>query len=530
MTRAPPDAHRSLTANDLTAIPAAMSSQLRASNRGPNSRAHQALDLVKQHPGWTAAASVVTLAAGLVALHRFRLARPAWRHRAQALLQLPSISPTSVTSSVVPGGVWIITGASSGIGRSTALALRKAGWRVLLAVRSIERGVAAKEWIESNCGVVRAVKERGLPFDPATQDPHANILILRLEVGDGASTRRFVHQLKQLQRSGVRFAGCINNAGMMSAGLVREVDSLTGWETTIQTNHFGLADLTEQVLPLLQASAQQAAAQIPISIAASSTSSLAPRARIVNVGSRMESMAHFDLEDPHFERRPWSATSSYAWSKRLMMLWAFERTRRLAKEPGNLVDMVSMTPGMVVTNIQRGTSLKQRFGAAVFNNFLARPASVAAESVLFSCIAPIRQDGVMEYLGECGRVTPSPASQDEAAQGQVAIWTAAELERVRQISVKDFRTREQRLTQARTQQSQMPTIDDPFNTIRVFRIPVETPSCAPGRAASRLSLLPWSVFSLRHRSIGPGDSVSQGGRRWMHTNRRGACARGVQAM
>jgi NAD(P)-dependent dehydrogenase (short-subunit alcohol dehydrogenase family) len=118
----------------------------------------------------------------------------------------------------------LITGASTGIGRATALHFLKKGWYVAATMRKPETA----DW--------------------APQDPR--LLVLRLDVTDAASIAEAVASVKE------RFGGIdalVNNAGYGLVGPF-EASSSEQVRRQFETNVFGLMDVTRAALPALRES------------------------------------------------------------------------------------------------------------------------------------------------------------------------------------------------------------------------------------------------------------------------------------
>jgi NADP-dependent 3-hydroxy acid dehydrogenase YdfG len=129
-------------------------------------------------------------------------------------------------NSDLTGRVAAITGASSGIGEATALALARAGAAVALAARRSDRIDALAERIESEGG---------------------RALALATDVTDETQANRFIEQTKsQLGRVDI----LVNNAGVMLLGPVVGAD--TGeWRRMIEVNLLGLLYCTHAALPIM---------------------------------------------------------------------------------------------------------------------------------------------------------------------------------------------------------------------------------------------------------------------------------------
>jgi NADP-dependent 3-hydroxy acid dehydrogenase YdfG len=124
------------------------------------------------------------------------------------------------------GRVAAITGASSGIGEATALALAEAGASVALAARRGDRLAATAERIEGPSLAVEA------------------------DITDEQQAREFI------QRANDELGGLhilVNNAGVMLLGPVAGAD-VEDWRRMISVNLLGLLYCTHAALPLIEQS------------------------------------------------------------------------------------------------------------------------------------------------------------------------------------------------------------------------------------------------------------------------------------
>jgi NADP-dependent 3-hydroxy acid dehydrogenase YdfG len=129
-------------------------------------------------------------------------------------------------SGALEGKVAAVTGATSGIGEATAVALAGAGARVALAGRREDRLTALAERIEGDGGRALAV-----PTD----------------VGDEAQASAFVRRAHD-ELGGLNIL--INNAGVMLLGPVTGGNT-DEWRRMINANCFGVLYCTHAALPLL---------------------------------------------------------------------------------------------------------------------------------------------------------------------------------------------------------------------------------------------------------------------------------------
>jgi 3-hydroxy acid dehydrogenase / malonic semialdehyde reductase len=119
-------------------------------------------------------------------------------------------------------GVAVITGASSGIGAATAIALGRHGYRIVAGARRVER-------------LERVAGEDGLA--------------LHLDVTDEDSVRAFVAEVrKKLGRIDVRVNNAGGALGLNPIAEARDEEWIGMW----QTNVLGLMWMTRECLPLLR--------------------------------------------------------------------------------------------------------------------------------------------------------------------------------------------------------------------------------------------------------------------------------------
>lgn len=124
--------------------------------------------------------------------------------------------------------VAIVTGASSGIGEATALALAAEGAKVVIAARRTDR-------LET---LTKRIKESG-----------GEVLSITADVADEAQVREMVSKTKA---EWGRVDILINNAGVMLLGPIFDADT-EDWRRMVNVNVLGLMYATHAVLPLMKA-------------------------------------------------------------------------------------------------------------------------------------------------------------------------------------------------------------------------------------------------------------------------------------
>jgi NAD(P)-dependent dehydrogenase (short-subunit alcohol dehydrogenase family) len=264
------------------------------------------------------------------------------------------------------GRVALVTGASAGIGRVTALELARHGFRLFLACRSRER---TQPVIES----IRATV------------PAAEIEWLPLELADFVSVNACAEAF--LERS-LPLHLLVNNAGL--AGSRGRTPS--GFESGFGINHMGHFLLTLRLLDRIRASAP---------------------ARIVTVASR----AHKRVQGIDWEavRKP-TATAlgvrEYGVSKLANVLFSAELGRRLQ---GSGVTSYSLHPGVVDSEIWRTLSWPLR----MLNRLRLVSPEEGAKTTIHCAVSEeaATQSGL--YYSECKPIAPSPVAQDMALAAEL---------------------------------------------------------------------------------------------------------------
>lgn len=126
------------------------------------------------------------------------------------------------------GKVAVVTGASSGIGEATALALASAGAQVALAARRTDRLEALVERISESGGQAISI------VADVADDAQAHDMILKTKDAFG------------------RVDILVNNAGVMLLGQIDGADT-EDWRRMVNTNVLGLMYATHAALPIMKA-------------------------------------------------------------------------------------------------------------------------------------------------------------------------------------------------------------------------------------------------------------------------------------
>lgn len=205
---------------------------------------------------------------------------------------LPRFAPFEAD---LTGKVAIVTGANSGIGKETALALGAMGATVVMACRSMQRGEAAAEELRHRHAAQEGEGRGGIDLE-----------VLPLDLADLDSVRTFAESMAQRHD---RLDILVNNAGLVVG---ERQETAQGFEATIGTNHLGPFLLTNLLLPLLEQTGR--GGDEP--------------ARVVSVSSYTHRSGDLDLSDLMWERRPYVPLKVYAASKLANVVFTLELARR----------------------------------------------------------------------------------------------------------------------------------------------------------------------------------------------------------
>ena len=221
--------------------------------------------------------------------------------------------------------ICLITGATEGVGRATAVALAKEGFQVVLAARNAAKAeVVARE--------IAALAGGG----------GADYII-----ADLASLRQTRALAESFRRRYPRLDVLINNAGVF---LPERTETEDGFETTYQINYLSHFLLTQLLLDELKKSEQ---------------------GRIINLSSSVYAAGRFDPQNLQSEKR-FSVLGTYSASKLFMLMFTRELARRLA---GMRITANAVHPGIVRTRMM----LHAPGAAFRIMSYLSLPFSISPE-------------------------------------------------------------------------------------------------------------------------------------------------------
>jgi NAD(P)-dependent dehydrogenase (short-subunit alcohol dehydrogenase family) len=269
----------------------------------------------------------------------------------------------------------LVTGANSGLGKALALAFAREGIRVGMLVRNEERGRAARNEIAAATG---------------NQDIHLFVADLGCQQEVCRAAGEILDRFEHLDI-------LINNAG---TAYPSRRTSPEGIERSLAVNHLGPFLLTGLLLERIKASAP---------------------ARIVNVGTRMDTAMDFD--DLDWTRRRYRMMQAYGQSKLGNLHFTFELARRLA---GTGVTVNCVFPGVFRSHLGRTDGAQGVFWKAVdlLLGWALQTPEQAAERVLYAARSPDLAGVTGQYFGNRKPIKPPAQTLDRDANRR--LWDISE--------------------------------------------------------------------------------------------------------
>lgn len=283
------------------------------------------------------------------------------------------------------GRVFVITGATNGIGFESADALAEHGATVILASRSLERTKECAEKLKA-------------------KHSNKNIFPIKLDL----SSLKSVHECAdKLRCEFPNIDVLINNAGVMVPPYTITED---GFELQFGTNHLGHFAFTGLILPNLMATAGS---------------------RVVTLSSTAHLRGRINFDDLQ-SKKLYIANLAYAQSKIANLLFAYELQRRLDKANSRTIS-VAAHPGWSRTGLQVHAVTKAWVRAlfAMFEPLFCQDARAGAQPMLMAATDKLVSGG--EYFGPDGfggakgnatRVDSNKLSHNEDLQRK--LWKVSE--------------------------------------------------------------------------------------------------------
>ncbi len=282
------------------------------------------------------------------------------------------------------GRIAVVTGANTGLGYETALALAEKEATVVMACRNVTKAEAAKQKI-------------------LKQVPNATIDILEIDLSKLASVRVAAKNYKAKYN---QLDLLINNAGVMMPPYQKTED---GFELQMGANYFGHFLLTGLLLDTIEKT---------------------PKSRIVTLSSLAHRNGEIHFDDMHFENK-YDKVKAYAQSKLACLMFTYELERRLRKGNYQTISVASH-PGISDTELSRHFSKILLFILKpIIAPFMIQSAKAGAEPTVYAALGDDIEGGDYtgpsgrgEYKGKATKVEGRPSAKDEATAKR--LWEVSE--------------------------------------------------------------------------------------------------------
>ena len=282
--------------------------------------------------------------------------------------------------------VAIVTGANTGLGYETTLALAKKNMAVVMACRNSSKAEAARQKI-------------------LKQVPDAQLSVMSLDLSLMASVRKFANDFLNTHDE---LHLLVNNAGIMIPPFSLTAD---GFESQMATNYFGHFLLTSLLFPLISKPKQEPA-------------------RIVSLSSIAHKNGKINFDDLQSKKK-YSAVKAYSQSKLACLMFAYELDRRV-KQKNLLVLSVAAHPGVSNTELSRYLpAFVQKYIAPLFIPiFTHSPEKAARPSIYASMAQEVKSGdyygptGFREMKGETGYAEATKPAQNKEQAAR--LWKVSE--------------------------------------------------------------------------------------------------------
>jgi retinol dehydrogenase-14 len=274
------------------------------------------------------------------------------------------------------GKICLVTGASSGIGKATALGLAKLGATVVIVCRDSARGEAALSEIKQNSG-------------------NNSIDLLIADLSSQEAIRSLANEYKSRYQ---RLHVLINNAGVYYTKRHVTVDGL---EAMFAVNYLARFQLTNLLLDIIKQSAP---------------------ARIINVAGAYHAKGQINFDDLQGEK-DFDGQRANHQSKLADVLFTYELARRLE---GTGVTVNCLHPGMVATDLIDKDKDFPMFFKYLYklSKPLMRSPAKGAETSIYLASSPEVEGVTRQYFINKKIAQSSPASQD--VQLAKRLWEVSE--------------------------------------------------------------------------------------------------------
>ena len=262
------------------------------------------------------------------------------------------------------GQTIIITGASSGIGRASAIEFAKLGAKVIVGIRGQSRAQEIAQLLE----------------DEAHLYGNGQIIGYHLDLSNLSSVKQFADQIIA-KEDNVNIL--LNNAGIASSSYSLTSDGL---EISFVTNHLGHFYLTKLLLPLL----------------------IQSKSRIINVSSIGHCFVSNRINSLLLSSSSYNGRYAYNQSKLSQILHIYQ-LEELYGEQG--IRAYSLHPGLINTGITRDIPKLFQWIYQLILFIIGKSVNQGIQTILFCALSDQPISG--QFHADCQQIEPSPLAYNK---------------------------------------------------------------------------------------------------------------------
>ncbi len=268
--------------------------------------------------------------------------------------------------------IFVVTGATSGIGKALIEDLAKTGETIVMVARDAKRGNAVLNEITL-----------------ATQNPNLDLQLCDLSIL--SSVRNLAQILKTKYK---KINVLINNASVYKR---KRVTTVEGFEEMFATNHLGPFLLTNLLLELLQAGVQENGS-----------------AHVLNITA--PSAVQLDFNDLQSEKK-FNSLTAFGATKMANLLFNFALARRL--------ENTGITVNAIHPGLARSRLMKESFPLLrLFTWLISSPPQKVTENIVQPAIAPAYEQMSGRFLHRGKEIEAPTYAHDHEVQQQ--LWDISE--------------------------------------------------------------------------------------------------------
>lgn len=278
------------------------------------------------------------------------------------------------TSKSMQGKICLVTGATSGMGKETALGLARLGATVVLVARDKQRGEET----------LREMKR---------QSDNENIDLILADLSSQQEVRKLAAEFKEKYQ---HLHVLVNNAGAVFSKRQTTVDGL---EMTFALDHLAYFLLTNLLLDTIKAS-------VP--------------ARIINISSQVQGIGKIHFDDLQSEKSySMFGSTAYGQAKLANVMFTYDLARRLQ---GTGVTVNAVGPGPVSTNFGKNSRISGSI-STLLGRFAKTPVDAAKTAIRLASAPELEGETGKFYYNE--REIPSSRLSHNVAT-QKRLWDVSE--------------------------------------------------------------------------------------------------------